>query len=798
MEEVAPCLMEGCASVSPRKLRVCLSKLRGVQCGPRDCVTISPDIVQYIHLALCAACLRCWLMFVALRVDVLQSCSMEDASSAYHATPIRRYGIDANELHSTLGQRVALTLDIRTDFEIHYFISLETITTQDSIRQQKAACRSGAKNQFGRDFEAWLRLPAVCIARQSGVCNVLIWQQAESVGCSFQGRLTYLYLRYAVNLLTRLFSRYYFADEPRKVTHACCIIKPLNYLLNYLHSAGNFCVQVVVVVVYLTFMCMSEIARRGQPSGCTGSEAALGFVEAQIEYCVSTHDLCGKREPKSMPTRVLEILGPQHVHLMQTNGEFALYAALSHCWGNNVALQTTSENLGSHIDEIAWDSLPKTFQDAIDFSRRLGLKYIWIDSLCIVQDVRSDWHRESAKMRDIYRNAHVTLAATASPDGNGGCYRTKPPGKETKCRSYGGSLIDNQLHKGTRPLLRRAWALQERLLSARVIHFMDDEIAWECRRSETCECRVDAARSAGRMDARRNPHSASLRHLMHSAPFKQVFAATSTFSNAGASLGAWFLIVERYSSLSLSYPTDKLPALSGVARWMDNIKFGDYHAGLWGEHMSQCLCWYTPWPLGPRLANSSPSWSWSSIGSRVAHVRNDGIQNTKLWITPSSITQGPDRFSAVLGGQLHVEAELFKVSTTLHHTSKSDDQYYYNTGVPLLGIAFGAKTLKCYWDDDICRTWSETRASPWPQLQDPASSLPLYCFTICSGYYQISMVLFCEDWDMKVFRRVGLVERITYAQTELNFGQTELKLEVEEIWVTEKSVDNGKTSFTIK
>jgi hypothetical protein len=573
-----------------------------------------------------------------------------------------------------------------------------------------------------------------------------------------------------------------------------CIVRLFRYLLNQVISAVDFCIQLAALVTWLisfdVFLDMSEVTHSGQPSGFTGSEAALAFVEAQIEQCVDTHSLCGGREPKAMPTRVVEILDRHHVRLMHTNGEFALYAALSHCWGKDVALQTTSENIATHLKGIAWDTLPKTFQDAVDFCYKLGLKYVWIDSLCIVQDQQADWNRESAKMRDVYRNAHVTLPATASPDGYGGCYRRKPPSKKTRCHSCGDSLFDSQVDEDT-PLLGRAWALQERLLSARVVHFMADEIAWECRRSETCECRVDAARSAGRMDARGSPHPASLRHLVHSAPFKQTFAATSTFSDADASLKSWFHIVECYSSLSLSYPIDKLPALSGIARWMDNIKFGDYHAGLWGGHMDQCVCWYTRQPKGPRLANSSPSWSWSSIGSRVAHVRIDKSRNTRLQVTPYSITQGSDRFGAVLGGQLYVEAELFKVSTALHRRSKSDDQYHSNIGVPLLDIVFGAKTLKCYWDDDICRTWSETRSSPWPQPQDPVSSLPLYCFTLGVGSCQISMVLLCDDWGRKVFRRVGLVERKIYEWALV-------ELETEEIWVTEKSLNRGKTRFTIK
>lgn len=66
---------------------------------------------------------------------------------------------------------------------------------------------------------------------------------------------------------------------------------------------------------------------------------------------------------------------------------------------------------------IPWDKLPSTFQDAITVTRRLGIAYIWIDSLCIVQDDAQDWEREAAKMALIFESAYLTIAATAAPNG---------------------------------------------------------------------------------------------------------------------------------------------------------------------------------------------------------------------------------------------------------------------------------------------------------------------------------------------------------------------------------------------
>jgi hypothetical protein len=133
---------------------------------------------------------------------------------------------------------------------------------------------------------------------------------------------------------------------------------------------------------------------------------------------------------------------------------------------------------------MSWADLPQTFKDAIDFSQKLDLKYIWIDSPCIPQDERADWHREAAQMRNTYKNAYVTLAATASADGQGGCYRIQQYRSEKIAEvKVDGSFVEVHTRRAWRhlgeevpwkqwedisaPLLQRAWAFQERLLSPR-------------------------------------------------------------------------------------------------------------------------------------------------------------------------------------------------------------------------------------------------------------------------------------------------------------------------------------------
>jgi hypothetical protein len=192
---------------------------------------------------------------------------------------------------------------------------------------------------------------------------------------------------------------------------------------------------------------------------------------------------------------------------------------LSHCWGLKPQLITTKKTLSDYEKEVSWGVLPATFRDAITVSRRLGIRYIWIDSLCIIQDSPADWARESAKMADIYANSYLTIAAASSKDGAGGLYLEDQRQKGvslTGTTSLGSTytvrvqysipahtLVDDATPKGviqhpisvsssindiggTRevfPLLTRGWVFQERLLSPRFLQFGRHELLWDCRRS---------------------------------------------------------------------------------------------------------------------------------------------------------------------------------------------------------------------------------------------------------------------------------------------------------------------------
>jgi hypothetical protein len=307
------------------------------------------------------------------------------------------------------------------------------------------------------------------------------------------------------------------------------------------------------------------------------------------------------------------------------------YATLSHCWGKVQVIQTTIQNLKERTKGIDWDLLPKTFQDAITIVRALNVRFLWIDSLCIIQNDESDWKAESVRMADVYSNSYINIAATGSSDSRGGCLARR-------CLKHMSPMIDttsfaivtptdheqptvfvrpsfNRIHNrystrsnsglnlpdaGTVPLLSRAWVFQERYLAPRTLHFHPSEMVMECRSGFYCECTGLDKIALG---SRRN------------------FQEARTLRGRRA-FDSWFDVVEEFSRLHLTWESDRLPALTGVATVFQERLQSGYLAGLWEKDIARGLLWdvtrYADLQNSRcvrrrRTPLSVPSWSWASL-----------------------------------------------------------------------------------------------------------------------------------------------------------------------------------------
>lgn len=188
-----------------------------------------------------------------------------------------------------------------------------------------------------------------------------------------------------------------------------------------------------------------------------------------------------------LPTRLVDIQSTDtgHARLCERNDidPSSQYLTLSHCWGKEMPRKLLKATLNAMKKSILVSELSQTFQDALAMTRQLDLRYIWIDSLCIIQDSEADWRKESALMGQIYSKSHCNLAASTALDGSGGLFQDRdtfplqPISLDVRGRIC--SAIPNELwSRGVEdmPLNTRAWVFQERTLARRNLHFSSTQL----------------------------------------------------------------------------------------------------------------------------------------------------------------------------------------------------------------------------------------------------------------------------------------------------------------------------------
>ena len=254
----------------------------------------------------------------------------------------------------------------------------------------------------------------------------------------------------------------------------------------------------------------------------SSSAKTFDRIRAWINSCDRMHH-CVQKEV-ALPTRVLDVQHPtglEKICLVESQGRCGKYVALSHCWGHTQGISTTKATFEQRKQAILVPDLPKTYRDVVSIARLLDIRWLWIDSLCIVQDDVSDWRHEASKMGNIYAGAYLTVAASTSNDDSSGCFPQRVTTKYIPPDQKGYSLRERDMSemvtvitsfKGWRSklymfpgwmesstaekplkyevgtvnppydpaeeehLASRAWTLQERLMSPRIIHYGTDQI----------------------------------------------------------------------------------------------------------------------------------------------------------------------------------------------------------------------------------------------------------------------------------------------------------------------------------
>ena len=374
----------------------------------------------------------------------------------------------------------------------------------------------------------------------------------------------------------------------------------------------------------------------------TDSDAALATIKGWIAGCIVSHDFCDSPENPTLPTRVVDVgLDDGVVRLVETNGARSKYLCLSHCWGKAQIITTETGTLEERKRSIAWGDLSKTFQDAILFTRTLGFRYIWIDSLCILQDSLRDWEVESAKMASVYSQGHLTIAATHSNNGYGGLFSAnedvkisgKTPGGEDYClhfreridhhvevvQDYSSKDVPGYATVVHHALMTRAWVYQERMLSTRVLHFGRYEAFFECRSHIQCECEgiwMHGA-SASPIAVIKTEHGDAL-----DTHRQQQQEGDTSPEVVYQQARLWRTMICSYSALFLTKSKDRLPAIGGLAKDMASQRKSRYLAGIWEDTLNDDLLWSVQTPTGRKARPHpmvAPSWSWASVETHVLY-----------------------------------------------------------------------------------------------------------------------------------------------------------------------------------
>jgi hypothetical protein len=392
----------------------------------------------------------------------------------------------------------------------------------------------------------------------------------------------------------------------------------------------------------------------------TGNASVLGNVNYWFRNCLKNHPTCsGDIDPTVYPPRLLDV----SKRVVSLVGETSIlkgapYAALSHSWGPNPRhLILTSENQIAMQEHIEDDALHSTFRDAVEITRKLGIDYLWIDSLCIIQaggDHAKDWLGHAAIMGSIYQNCTINIAAAYGSDASAGCFVSRNPIEIAPCvvglrkitvinaDDSDNPTIEREMNPTSHLLVpeslftegvdhfhldTRGWVCQERLLSPRTIHFAKDQLFWECSGSQNvCEMIPEGVWNEKLPKADEFPYSGDAIGTGFSWGTMQFDAGTTPYSWRAPSPKEqyewWLKTLHGYVKRSLTKSSDKLPAIGGIAQRTTVALDDKYLAGLFQSHLPDALLWSCVQETRPTHARDNdnfyaPSWSWSSLNNDI-------------------------------------------------------------------------------------------------------------------------------------------------------------------------------------
>ncbi|KAK3348756.1 heterokaryon incompatibility protein-domain-containing protein [Lasiosphaeria hispida] len=502
----------------------------------------------------------------------------------------------------------------------------------------------------------------------------------------------------------------------------------------------------------------SSIVHSAELSSTPDSPQAFDFIRSCLRDCEANHASCKIPSPEP-PTRMIDVGLPNEatVRLVESVSlpSQVTYLALSYCWGRGRTVTTTTTNIDDAKRGIPLYTLPQTIQDAIAVTRGLKQRYLWIDAICIIQDSASDWEVESSKMATVYRNAYLTLAAgTAAASDEGFLSRQHHAAEfeepyEVKWQDGNGqptllrarvipgmhTHTDDLDEEDSMPLDTRAWTLQERMLSTRILAYTKHELRWTCLSGSTCECGLLG---------------------QFTDPFKSVFS----IAGEEEAHRTWHDILERYTERQISFIKDRLPALSGIAKVIQDITQSEYVAGLWSKTLIRDLAWQALDITYALQEYNAPTFSWASISGGVCLQRTNDFQKGR-WFPRSTVEafecvpQGQNPLGRAQGGWITLRGHVFKAALQGSHTSR----YHVMRGESKLHIS--PDTILEEFDgtnqyDVVERSVRRSLLNPGAAQQRAGSGSPVYFFFVGQWIGRLDSIAKNDGYRLLVFLLLGL------------------------------------------
>ncbi|CAG9986618.1 unnamed protein product [Clonostachys byssicola] len=396
------------------------------------------------------------------------------------------------------------------------------------------------------------------------------------------------------------------------------------------------------------------------------TDSSVEFLSRNLDSCLKNHPECSSRQTTGwVPTRLLEVRSAdddndcvflvERDNIQAPGGGKPRYLTLSHIWGSSKPLCLTRDNYDSLKSGMKTQELPQCYRDAVFLARKLGISHVWIDSLCIIQDSSEDWEREAMTMDKVFTNGICNIAAcdgTGSSDSLFSDPNSIPHPKTSFKVKYTNGVVEFEvvpiwmdLMRKYSPLSKRAWYVQEKFLSTRIMHLTKIPL-WECRKSVIAEgCSEPVTYPLTKS-------SASERDLMWSDE-----------QDINFNLARWRKIVEFYCQCKLTFPMDKLVAIGGLAKAFSSLLKEDYCAGVWGgELLVPCLLWRTFHPSMPSTEYLAPSWSWACRNGPM--VQSRGVVS-KVFVRDASFQAVPkssDIFGQLILAELRLTGRPLEIS----------------------------------------------------------------------------------------------------------------------------------------